>query len=605
MRFRLLLRVTCIALAPLAFTACPSSGVAGGLPGAGGGGGGGLETTGGGDGGGGGGGSDDGGVGGGDAEPQYPPTPQSDAEAARFLAQATFGPTRADIVHLRQVGYARWLDEQMDLNAAPVTSMLAHLQTLEAAGVLRERGDDDTTPYMGPRDRRNAWLWRTVDAPDQLRLRVAFALSEIFVVSDRDVPSASGTLYRIADYQDLLSRGAFGSYRTLLEHVSRHPAMGYYLSFAGNRKADPVKGRVPDENYGREVMQLFSIGLHQRNADGTPTLDANGHTIPTYDQDTVAAMARVFTGWTYAGQTTSTFGRSDVRSYAPMECHPEFHDDQPKRIFDGIIIDEGNDCAASLTKTIDALAAHRSTAPFISRQLIQRLVTSNPSPAYIARVTRVWADTDGNLGQVVKAILLDGEARATPTSATFGKAREPLLKITTLWRAFGARYVPDAQGLIRFGFRSASDLTPALQQDSLRSPSVFNFFEPDFSVQRPDGAGTLLAPEFQILTEASFVSTVNVNDSLVWKRTGAAPTETTPAPIMDVSELVALAGEGDHAGMVDAIDGRLFFGSLSAQSRQALIDMLDALGAAGQTADVRAESLLLLAVSSPDFAIQR
>ena len=376
--------------------------------------------------------------------PAYPPVPASDADAARFLAQATFGATSADIARLRQVGYSQWLDEQLDEARTPPTLILPRLQQAVANGF--------PVADLRPQHRRNEWLWQAANGRDQLRMRVAFALSEIFVVSDRDVADSNQTIYRIADYQDTLARGAFGSYRTLLENVSLHPAMGYFLSHVGNRKADPARNITPDENYGREVMQLFSIGLVERNRDFSPKLDASGQTTPTYDEKVVSAMARVFTGWTYAGQTDAQYGRGNNTSYAPMECHPTFHDDQPKTIFNGIVIHNGSDCVADLAAALDALGNHANTAPFISRQLIQRFVTSNPSPGYIQRVASAWAGNNGNLGKVLKAILLDSEARTAPAQndASYGKPREPLLRIAQFWRAYEAKYVPPTDGGLRF-----------------------------------------------------------------------------------------------------------------------------------------------------------
>ena len=529
--------------------------------------------------------------------PPYAPVPASDADAARFLAQATFGPTTADITRLRQIGYSQWLDEQLDEARTPPTLVLPRLQEVVANGL--------PVADLRPQHRRNEWLWQAANGRDQLRLRVAFALSEIFVVSDRDVADNNATIYRIADYQDTLARGAFGSYRGLLENVTLHPAMGYFLSHVGNRKADPTRNITPDENYGREGVQLFSIGLVERNRDFSPVLDASGQTTPTYDEKVVSAMARVFTGWTYAGQTDAQYGRNNNTSFAPMECHPTFHDDQPKQIFSGIVVSEGNNCTASLRKALDALAAHQNVAPFISRQLIQRLVTSNPSPAYVQRVSAEWTASGGNLGRVVRTILLDTEARIPPTGAGFGKAREPLLKVTTLWRAFGARYVPPATGEIRFTFSNAGDLTASLLQDSQRAPSVFNFFEPDYRLPGADGATGPYAPEFQILTEATYASMLNQHDSLVWNYTGAAPTVTTPAPILDIAALTTLAEAGNHAGMVQQVNTLLFSGALGDASQQAMVRMLDRPGAINESAANRAKSLVLLALASPEFAIQR
>jgi uncharacterized protein (DUF1800 family) len=499
-------------------------------------------------------------------------------------------------VYKRQ-GYRRWLDEQLDATARPPTLILPHLQQVVANGIPAED--------LRQQNRRNYWLWQAAVAPDQLRMRMGFALSEILVVSDREVSDPVRTLFRIADYQDTLSRGAFGSYRELLEKVSLHPAMGYFLSHVGNRKADPAKNVTPDENYAREIMQLFSIGLVERNPDFSPVLNGSGQVVPTYDEQVVSAMARVFTGWTYAGQTDAQFGRRNDTSHAPMECHPTFHDAQPKQIFKGIVIDHGNDCTASLRTTLDALASHANTAPFVSRQLIQRFVTSNPSPDYIRRVSNVWAGSNGNLGQVLRAILLDVEARVPGTDPVYGKAREPLIKIATIWRAYDARYVTPASGAVRFGFSNSGDLSASLAQDSLRAPSVFNFFEPDFRLAAAGGAQGIFAPEFQILTEATYLGALNQHDAVIWNYTGAAPTTTTPAPILDISALVALAEADNHAGMVAEVDLLLFHGTLSAASRQAMVTMLDRLRAANQSASIRARSLVQLALAIPEFAIQR
>jgi len=529
--------------------------------------------------------------------PAYSNIPQSDAEAARFLTQATFGPTTAEIARLRQIGYNKWLDEQLDPVATPPTLVLPHLQQLVTNGILEAD--------LRPQNRRNYWLWQAATARDQLRMRMGFALSEIFVVSDREVADEVRTLNRIADYQDTLARGAFGSYRDLLGKVSVHPAMGYYLSHVGNRKADPTKNLAPDENYGREVMQLFSIGLIERNKNFATVLGANGQSVPTYDEQIVSAMARVFTGWTYAGQTDAQFGRGNNDSFAPMECHPTFHDDQPKTIFRGIIINEGNNCIATLGKALDALATHPNVAPFISRQLIQRFVTSNPSPAYIERVANTWLSSNGNLGQVIRAVLLDVEARVAPAQAGFGKAREPLIKLVTIWRSFEARYVPPANGAIRFSFPNSGDLAVSLSQDSQRAPSVFNFFDPDNRLAAADGVQGLFAPEFQILSEATYISALNQHEAVIWNYTGAAPTVTTPAPVLDIAKLVALAEAKNHAAMVQEINALLFYGSLSSASSQRMIAMLDQLATANEPASARARSLILLALAIPEFAVQR
>ena len=551
-------------------------------------------------GGGGGGGSSGASGAGGGTRPPAPPDP-TPSEAARFLNQATFGATHDEIAKVQQIGYAAWLDEQMDDKATPMTLMLPYiLQQLEivgnAPGELRQ-------PW-----RRNAWLWFAAKNPDQLRMRMGFALSEIMVVSD--VSSGNIQVPRIADYQDTLARGAFGSFRDLLTAVSLHPAMGEYLSHAGNQKATADGKVVPDENYGREVMQLFSIGLSRRNPDFSLVLDDNGNPVPTYDQSVISAMARVFTGWTYKGLTDREFekGRINPFSYEPMECHPAFHDNQPKQIFDGIVIDNGDDCVADLEDAMDALSEHPSTAPFISRQLIQRFVTSNPSPQYIARVVTVWNDTDGNLGAVLRAILLDTEARTAPAAndSDYGKAREPLVRIINLWRSYEARYVVPADGPIRFLAGNLNDLTLSIAQDSLRSPSVFNFFQPDYRIPTNDDTVGRFAPELQIVNESTFSTGHNQTDAVLWNYAGTLePAATTAAPLPDISALVALADAGNYAGMVDDVNLLLFADQMSAATEASLVSMLTQLRDDNRSSSELARSLLLLALASPEYAIQR
>ena len=530
-----------------------------------------------------------------------PPPPLAtitEAEAARFLSQASFGPTRTEIARLQSLGYAQWLDEQIDPARTPMTLVLPHIQQTLARGLAEAD--------LSQAHRRNAWLWQAATASDQLRMRMAFALSEIFVISDFE--SGQAQIQRVADYQDTLARNAFGSYRSVLKAVTLHPAMGVYLSHAGNRKASADGKIVPDENYAREAMQLFSIGLQERNPDFSPVLDGAGQPVPTYDSAVVAAMARVFTGWTYAGLSDANYGRVDARSYAPMQCHPAFHDAQPKAIFRGIVISNGSDCTAGLEQALDALSNHPSTAPFISRQLIQRFVTSNPSPDYIRRVAQAWTGSGGDLGRVLRTILLDVEARTLPGAGdtTFGKPREPLLRIAHLWRAYQAQYVPPADGSLRFRAGNTADFNLSISQDSLRAPSVFNFFEPDYRIPGTGGNQGAFAPELQIINESTFTTGHNQSDALLWNYAStAAPTVNTNAPVLDITRLVQLADAGDHTGMVQDVNLLLHNGSLSAASAGSMTRMLDSLRTDGRSSSERARSLLLLALLSPDYAIQR
>jgi uncharacterized protein (DUF1800 family) len=531
--------------------------------------------------------------------PSPTPTPTiSDAEAARFLTQATFGVTRADIDRVKALGYSGWIDEQMSL---PATLILPHLQSVVANGYPRQ----DVNYQM----RRNFWLWQAATARDQLRLRMGLALSEILVVSELEFMGNHFASYRIADYQDTLARGAFGSYRDLLGKVSLHPAMGYFLSHVGNRKADPVRNIAPDENYGREILQLFSIGLVRLNPDGTPVLDGKGSPVPTYDEKVVSAMARVFTGFTYDGLTEAQFGRHEEYGHAPMVCHPAYHDDQPKIVFDGIRIDEGNNCNASVARTLDALVRHQNVAPFISRQLIQRFVTSNPSPDYVRRVAGVWTSSQGNLGQVLKAILLDQEARRLPPDSdqVYGKAREPIIKLAMIWRTFGAQYVPEVTGRVLFRFEHASDLTLPIAQDIQRAPSVFNFFSPGHRLPGQDGSEGIQAPEFQILTEANFVSTHNLHASLLWwiGNEGEPVTKWDVAPTVNLGPLISLLRAKRHEDAIEELNLLLFYGQMRPALKATMRGLCTTLESLKTDPKYIARSLIMLSLSSPQFAIQR
>lgn len=530
------------------------------------------------------------------ALPAFSDIPASNAEAARFLTQATFGPTTDDIAYLRKVGYSRWIDEQLDPVRYAPTLIEPHILAIP---------DSD----LNAAERRNYWLWKAVSARDQLRLRMGFALSEIFVISDLEL----GPQSRIANYQDMLDVNAFGSYRLLLEKVSLHPMMGSYLSHLQNQKATSFKNSkgqmisiVPDENFAREVMQLFSIGLLERNPDYSLKLDANGDPIPTYDQDVVAAMARVFTGWTWATNTTSfTATPSDRREVRPMICDRRYHDAQPKVIFRGIVINEGDNCTASLAKTLDALSQHPSTAPFISRQLIQRFVTSNPSPAYVARVTSAWNDSNGNLGKVLKTILLDPEARIQTENPAFGKMKEPIIQMTSLWRAFNSTYAGRKDGSWYFKMTYAPNYLTSLGQDSLRSQSVFNFFTPNNQLPATSNGFSVYAPEFQIYDEWRFTGVLNAQGILTnyQDMDGTTPIG-IDTPLINTRALVSMAQAGNHVGMVDLVNTLLFAGGLHPDDAKVMVRTLDQVKKF-HSDKAKVRTVLALAYANPDYVIQR
>ncbi|MGE3172591.1 MAG: DUF1800 family protein [Planctomycetota bacterium] len=504
--------------------------------------------------------------------------PASETDALRFLQRATFGPDEASLQRLQYLGYDTWLREQQEL---PASLQEPALQQLVAGGAS-----------VNQSNRQEVWWRHAVRGRDQLRQRVAFALSEIFVVSDQ-ASALSGNPIGLAHWYDMLARNAFGDYRTLLEQVTLHPVMGQYLSMLRNRKPDPSRNIRPDENNAREVMQLFSIGLSELLPDGTPRLDLGGDPIPTYTQSDIEALAHVFTGWTYAGSTRFTSGTPNNLPMVPFE---DYHD-RTQKDWLGEVFPAGVDARTELTRALDVLAAHPNVGPFLGRQLIQRLVTSNPSPAYVARVAAVWADDGqgarGNLGAVVRAILLDDEAMRGHVLApgTFGKLREGLLQQTAIWRVFGAR----AQN----GQYAYSNPQDAFGQAALRADTVFNFFRPD---HRPQGELTTLgldAPEFQVLDQNTAIAANNqLYRSLVTNHLGRA----TPAAgdvLVDLGAATALADDPD--ALLDWLDRWLLAGAMTPALRQVVRQHLVQLTDPMQ----RAREGAWLVATSPQFAVQK
>jgi len=381
--------------------------------------------------------------------------------------------------------------------------------------------------------------------------------------------------------------------------------MGFYLDHAGNEKANLERNIFPDQNFAREVMQLFSIGLVQLNPDHTPVLDGDGNPVSSYDDEMVAAFARVFTGWTYAGNSSAQFRRTEHSTHGPMQCLPEHHDDQPKTLFDGVTVHGGSDCRETLRQALDVLASHPNVAPFISRQLIQRLVTSNPSPGYIRRVTRVWHDTDGDLGAVVRAILLDNEARLTPTDPDFGKMREPLIRISAFWRAFDAHYLPQPDGTVSFTRFPRNTLEQAFAQEFMSAPSVFNFYSPNYQPSGDLQERGLVAPEFQIFNEATFNTSFDGLQRLFQWFVDQPPTEVGLLPAVDLRALHARVLDGDYAGIVEHFNVLLFAGSLSPASQALLVDMFEELESLRVNAELIAPSVVRFVFMMPEFNIQQ
>ena len=470
-------------------------------------------------GGGGGGGGGGGNGGDGSAAPSGPtPTavavekPATRAEAARFLTQASFGPTDADIDRVLAVGYGAWIDEQF---ALPASSHRSYFQARDA-----EIKSVNASNSAGQDQVLESFWKQAVSGPDQLRQRSAYALSQIFVISMVD-SSVAGDLRSVAAWMDMLGDQGLGTYRELLETVSRHPVMGAYLSHLRNQKADLRSGRVPDENYAREVIQLFSLGLVELNEDGSAK-SVNGAAVETYGAADVSGLARVFTGWSWdcpswpdnscffnGSVTTNGATNSEPdRGFKSMLGYPQYHSTEEKKFLGlTIAVQPQSDPTASLRRALDTLAAHPNVGPFIGRQLIQRLVTSNPSPTYVRDVARAFANNGsgvrGDMKAVIKAVLMHPEARVM--NDTSGKVREPVLRLSAFLRAF-----PHKSDSGQFKVGNTDNPGTALGQSPLRAPSVFNYYRPGYVAPGTASASrSLVVPELQIAHETTAAGYVN------------------------------------------------------------------------------------------------
>ena len=535
-----------------------------------------------------------GGGGGGSAPPPVPPpAPPTAAElnsASRLASQATFGLNYAAIEALAQQGNAAWLNQQFalapSLNVPVVDDLIGRLNRGELPAV-----PDDLQWLI--QFRRFAWWHTIMTAPDQLRQRVAFALSQIMVASD-NVDALIVYPGALSTYNDVLLTHAFGNYRDLLREVALSPAMGIYLSHINNRKADPANNIFPDENFAREVMQLFSIGLFELNIDGTPQLDGNGVPLPTYDNDDIREFAKIFTGFSFRGPG-AVFGGAPPNFREPMQMFDAFHEPGEKRLLNGLVVPAGQTGIQDFDAAIDNLFNHPNVGPFIGTRLIQRLVTSNPSPAYVERVARAFnGDTTGvrgDMGAVVRAILTDPEAANPNSDAGFGKLREPVLRAASLYRQFNAT---SSDGFFANSGFLVQQLT---RQHPFSSPSVFNFFLPDHTPPGALATAGLVAPEFQITTASTIVGMTNLIDFAV---NGGFIMTSDPAlgtVTFNLSDYVNLAQDVD--ALLDRLDLVVTYGTLSTETRAAMRGVLVNIA----DADARARTAIYLILISPDYAI--
>ncbi|WP_241962677.1 DUF1800 domain-containing protein [Phenylobacterium parvum] len=533
-----------------------------------------------------------------------PIPPPTEAEAGRLLSQATFGATDADIEQVRATTIEAWIRSQISAPASTPT----HQAFLETR--LEELRQTTPTAQLFPELFYDSW-WRTaVNSPDQLRQRVAFAYSQIFVISaGSDVIDPRGA----GSYYDMLTANAFGNYRDLLQAVTLHPMMGRYLTYLGNVKEDAAGTRTPDENYAREVMQLMTIGLFQLNTDGTPKLDLNGRPVAAYTQADISGLARVFTGWSWYSPTPTNntfFGgaRDPDSAIRPMILYAQYHSTSQKS-FLGVTIPASTtvDGPGDLKVALDTLFNHPNTGPFISRQLIQRLVTSNPSPTYVQRVAGVFnnngAGVRGDMAAVITAILMDPEARSASVASdpAYGKLREPVLRMTHMLRAFNSTSTTG-----KWQVRSTSAST-SLGQSPLNASSVFNFWRPGYVPPATTALGgrSLAAPEFQIVNEVTNAGYVNTITQVV--NTGLGVNNDVR---LSTSNEILLAEKPDQ--LADRLNRVLLSGQMSAALRKRVIDSVSSYAVsstdanqAAQARTNRVKAALLIVMTSPEYLVQK
>ncbi len=513
----------------------------------------------------------------------------SSQDAARLLTQASFGiKSTTQVQEVREKGFPLWLWEQFQ------ASTDLHISYLDQQK-LRNLGDDGKareTEEMSYEAIWQQWLYGV----DQLRARMVFALSQIMVISN---VAPDIRPYAMSSYMDMLNKNAFGNYRQLLEDVTLHPAMGYYLNMLNSEKDDAATGARPNENYAREVLQLFSIGLVKLNLDGSPQLDGAGKPIPSYDESVMQGFAKAFTGWTYPNATGWDESDEEVPAAwtSAMKPFADRHSIGEKKLLNGTLLASGGTAQSDMKAALDNIFNHPNVGPFISRQLIQRLVTSNPSSGYISRVASIFNNNGsgvrGDLRAVIAAILLDSEARQATPPANFGKQREPVIRFANFLRALDAK-AENGRNAIHY-LESADN---GLGQSPLLSPSVFNFFSPNFRPAGKIAQAGMVAPEFQITTETTVVGGLNFFANL-FSQGGYGYAEKE----LKLNTIFLRSKANDANALIAELNLLFCNGQMSGALQNRLRTMINAINANDPAYRVRA-SLTLISLS-PDFVIQR
>ncbi|AUP81125.1 DUF1800 domain-containing protein [Flavivirga eckloniae] len=533
-------------------------------------------------------------------------------ETSRFLAQATFG---TDLNYIKQVAerpFEDWIDDQFEIASPSMRQLTEDIFNQALLIFVANGGNQDK--YNGPDwpHFQYAWWQSNIGNDDLLRQRIALALSEIFVISwDSNLDSYG---LGLGDYYDVLKDNAFGSFRNLLRTIALHPMMGGYLSHYNNPKSDLENNIHPDENFAREILQLFTIGLYELNPDGSYELDINGDRIPTYDNADIKEFAKIFTGLGPAdiepnpNDVVAEFGAGIhyARKDLPMKMYDEWHEPGEKRLLNGKIVPNGQTGMQDIEDAIDNLFNHKNTGPFIALRLIQQLVKSNPSPEYISRITNVFNNTNGVRGDmkaVIKAILLDDEARSCSwaENPTSGKLIEPMI------RYFNATRQLDVDNKNGVNWNIGSRFYKDTGQAPLGSPSVFNFFLPDYVPNSEFADANLKGPEFQIHTSATCLA--YLNRVIYWTNnhystmldTRDLDLEDTP---LNFDKLKYYAKDGEV--LVNMLDKLFTRGQLSDETKRAIVTALEPIKGKSEKVDFmlnRVRMALYLILASPDYVI--
>lgn len=531
--------------------------------------------------------------------------------ASRFLSQASFGADYETIEAVSNMSYNDWLDAQFDTTSAfSIQQFTLDLTILALDSTLAMGGDpNDVEPEL--LYWQTAWWQYTMVSPDVLRQRVALALSEIFVISE--IPQLEDVPLALANYYDMLLGNSFGNFRDLLDDVTFHPAMGVYLTHINNPKSDTTLNRFPDENYAREVMQLFTIGLYELNNDGSRKVDAFGAFIPTYTNTDIQELAKIFTGFTFGDALV--FGQDPIGEPSflqDMKMNNTWHEPGPKDLLGGFAVPDRNpvDGLADVKDALDNLFAHPNVGPFLAYRLIQRLITSNPSADYIDRVASVFNDNGsgvrGDLKAVVRAILMDDEARdcAFINDPLRGMLREPIVRYAHICRAFNAFSI---EGLYRNRMEDFHELT---FQKVLASPSVFNFFTPDYVPLGPVQANNLVGPEFQITNSVTIMGYANELNDWILKENqvmehgdlwSGEPNTNDKYVNFDFTDELALETLDELDDLIERLNLILLHGNLSDTTRQLLYNGLSQIPE--DDWEDRVRMAIFLVMISPDYLI--